>query len=134
MAALHSESIAHLSDEALRARVIRAAATEREATADLIALLAEFDRRQLYLAEGSASLFVFCTGTLHLSESAAYTRIQAARAARKFPQTLNAIRGGLGDTDGHRADTISNRDSRHDLDDVAVGEAMAIGTIRERID
>ena len=69
-------------------------ASERVATADLITLLAEFDRRQLYLAEGFSSLFRFCTEVLHLSEAAAYNRIQAARAARKWPVIIEQLRDG----------------------------------------
>ncbi|MDQ3171841.1 MAG: HNH endonuclease [Acidobacteriota bacterium] len=68
---------------------------ERTATAKLIVLLAEFDRRRLYLAEGYSSLFVFCTNALHLSESSAYDRIQAARAARKWPAILEHLRAGV---------------------------------------
>ncbi len=61
---------------------------EREATAALIAALGELDARRLYLAEGCSSLFTYCTQVLHLSEHAAYGRIEAARAARKWPVVL----------------------------------------------
>jgi hypothetical protein len=56
------------------------AESERRATAQLIASLAELDARRLYLGEGCASLFAYCTRVLHLSEYAAYGRIEAARA------------------------------------------------------
>jgi hypothetical protein len=78
-------SLTHLSDTDLLSAVTHAAAEERAATASLIALLAEVDARRLYLGEGCASLFTFCTQVLHLSEHAAYGRIEAARAARRFP-------------------------------------------------
>ena len=81
----------HLSDSELRAKLIDSAGLEREAVAHVIALLAEYDMRRLYLAEGYKSLFVFCTGALHVSEDAAYTRIQVARAARKCPEVLDAL-------------------------------------------
>ena len=68
---------------------------ERAATAELITLLAEFDRRQLYLADGHSSLFVFCTDVLHMSEASAYHRIHAARAARKWPVVLEHLRAGF---------------------------------------
>ena len=64
---------------------------EREATARLIALLAEVDERRLYLGEGCSSLFTYCTQALHLSEHAAYGRIEAARAARRFPVVLDLL-------------------------------------------
>jgi len=54
-------SVIHLSDEALVARVKHLAARERDATGALIAHLAELDERRLYLAEGCASLFTYCT-------------------------------------------------------------------------
>ena len=81
-----------LSDLDLIATVARLVAREREATADLIAALAEFDARRLYLGDGCASLFVYCTGRLRLSESAAYHRITAARAVRRFPLILDRLR------------------------------------------
>ena len=81
-------SLSDLSDDALLARTRQLAARERQATADLIASLVELDARRLYLGEGCASLFTYCTQILHLSEHAAYERIAAARAARRFPSIL----------------------------------------------
>jgi hypothetical protein len=52
------------------------------------------DARRLYLGEGCSSLFTYCTQVLHLSEHAAYRRIEAARAARKFPVILDAVANG----------------------------------------
>src|SRR3989337_1067127 len=87
-------SVVHLSDEALVARVKNLAAREREATGALIAHLAELDERRLYLAESCASLFTYCTQVLHLSEHAAYGRIESARAARRFPVILERLEDG----------------------------------------
>lgn len=47
----------YLSNRELISRVKDAAANERGATARLIALVAEFDERRLYLGEGCSSLF-----------------------------------------------------------------------------
>ena len=85
---------ATLSDAELLVTVKRLAANERHATAQLIAFLAEMDARRLYLAEGCSSLFTYCTQVLHLSEHAAYGRIEAARAARQFPAILDAVASG----------------------------------------
>ena len=41
--------------------------------------------------EGCASLFVYCTRVLHLSEGATYNRIEVARTARRFPSMLQAL-------------------------------------------
>src|SRR3990170_5593491 len=81
-------SVARLSDEALVARVKHLVARERAATAALIAHLAELDARRLHLAEGCSSLFTYCVQVLQFSEHAAYGRIEAARAARRFPVVL----------------------------------------------
>jgi hypothetical protein len=81
-------SIGQPSDRDLLAHVHRASALERDATRSLVALVTELDARRLYLAEGGASLFAYCTQVLHLSEHPAYHRIQAARAARRFPVIL----------------------------------------------
>src|SRR5438094_7791603 len=74
-----------LSDDDLIAKVTALVRCEREATACLIAHLAELDARRLYLPAGFSSLFTYCCQVLHLSEPAAYNRIEAARAARRFP-------------------------------------------------
>jgi hypothetical protein len=86
-------SLACLSDAQLIAAVKARAASERQATAQLIASLAELDARRLYLGEGCASLFAYCTRVLHLSEHAAYGRIEAARAVRRFPCLLASSSG-----------------------------------------
>jgi hypothetical protein len=80
-----------LPDHQLVATVSELAAHERDATARLIAALAELDARRLYLGEGCSSLFTYCTQMLHLSEHAAYGRIEAARAARQFPVILDML-------------------------------------------
>ena len=87
-------SLAHLSDDELLVEVGRLADQERQATARLIASLAELDQRRLYLGQGCSSLFTYCTQVLHLSEHAAYGRIEAARLARRFPVVLELLAGG----------------------------------------
>jgi hypothetical protein len=83
-----------LSDAQLLAEVLRLVGAERRATATLIRSLVELDARRLYLAEGFSSLFAYCTQALRLSEHAAYGRIEAARAARRFPAVLDALESG----------------------------------------
>jgi hypothetical protein len=87
-------SFAALSDLQVIAAVNHLAATERRATAALIRSLIELDARRLYLGEGCSSLFTYCTQVLHLAEGAAYNRIEAARAARRFPPILTALEDG----------------------------------------
>jgi len=81
----------HLTDHQLLSEAQRLARCEREATAQLVAHLAEIDARQLHLGAGFSSLFTYCREVLGLSESAAYNRIEAARAAKRFPAILDAL-------------------------------------------
>jgi hypothetical protein len=85
---------ADLSNTDLLIELRRSVAVDRNATAHVIELLAEVDARRLYLAEGCSSLFTYCTQVLHLSEHAAYGRIEAARLARRLPDVLEALRSG----------------------------------------
>src|SRR5450432_4297713 len=81
------------------AAVSRLAGNEREATAALIIHLGELDVRRLYEGAGFPSLFQYCVTVLHLSEGAAYNRIQTARAARRFPAMIDMlVRGALSPT------------------------------------
>ena len=92
-----------LSDAALLAETIRVAETERRSTSQLIALLAEMDTRRLFLGQGYPSLFAWCTQVLHLSESSAYSRITAARAARRLPVHSSAPRRRLSHLDDRQS-------------------------------
>ena len=85
---------AWLSDVDLIRQVDRLAAQQRQATAELVAHLAELDARKLHLARGYGSLFSYCTQALRLSEHAAYNRIVAARACRIFPAVLDLLADG----------------------------------------
>ena len=85
---------ARLSDAELLDRVVHIAREEREATVELVAHLAELDARRLYLGEGFGSLFGYCIGALRLAEHAAYNRIEAARASRRFPSILDLLADG----------------------------------------
>ena len=90
----HELSLSTLSDDQLVQHVIAVATDERRATARLVAALAEFDARKLYLGQGCASLFAYCTDVLHLSEAATCNRTAAARAAGRFPLMLARLQDG----------------------------------------
>jgi hypothetical protein len=83
-----------LSDAELVSAMTSFAGRERQATTQLIAHLAEFDRRRLYLAAGLSSLFMYFVRVLQLSEPEAYNRIEAARVARRFPVILDKLAEG----------------------------------------
>jgi HNH endonuclease len=67
---------------------------ERDATVALIVYLAEFDARRLYEGAGFPSTFQYCLEVLHLSEDAVFNRIEAARAARRWPAIVGMLTGG----------------------------------------
>jgi hypothetical protein len=80
-----------LDDASLLDAAKRLAGAERRATAALLRALMEIDSRRLYLGQGCASMFAYCTQVLHLAEGAAYNRIEAARAARSHPLILGLL-------------------------------------------
>ena len=68
---MHANIIAaarRLSDTELLRRLGDLAGRERLATVELIAHVAELDRRKLYREQGYGSLFSYCTDALRLSE------------------------------------------------------------------
>jgi len=89
-----SYSRAQLSDDALSRQLGASFARERKSTAHLLADIAEFDGRKLYLPAGYPSMFAYCTAKFGLSEQAALKRIRAARTARQYPMVFAAIEEG----------------------------------------
>jgi hypothetical protein len=87
-------SLKALPDHELVDRVKSLATREREATAQLIAHLAELDTRDVYLRAGHGSLFAYCRDVLALTEQESFNRIAAARAARRFPVILALLETG----------------------------------------
>lgn len=82
---MHEYTLAHLSDAVLLRDLKTLVRQDRATTVMLLAHIAEVDARRLYAPAGYSSMFAYCTGELRLSEDAAYKRIRAARAARRFP-------------------------------------------------
>ncbi len=89
-----SQALSALSDEDLLARLTRVVAADRRVTAEVIAHIAEVDRRKLFTREACSSMFVYCTERLGLSADATQKRIQVARASRRFPQLLECLAAG----------------------------------------
>jgi len=87
-------SLTHLADRKLELNLRTLAARDRIITAALLAHLAEFDARKLYLPAGYPSMYAWCVGELRMSEQAAFKRIRAARVARRFPAILGAVADG----------------------------------------
>src|SRR5712671_2229190 len=62
--------------------------------AELLVHLGEIDERKLYLDWSFSSMFAFCVGELGFSEDVTCNRIDIARAARRMPAILEALRSG----------------------------------------
>jgi 5-methylcytosine-specific restriction endonuclease McrA len=91
---MKSYSLSHLSDHALLRDLAVLVAQDRSTTAAMLAHLAEVDERRLYVPAGYPSMYAWCLGELRMSEDAAFKRIRAARAARRFPATFPALADG----------------------------------------
>ena len=87
-------TLTHLSDAVLLRDLAALVAQDHTPTAALLAHIAEVDARKLYLPAGYPSMHAYCIDALHLSEDAAYKRIQAARTARQFPALFTAVAEG----------------------------------------
>lgn len=125
----------HLTDDELTAEVLRCARDEGRTTARLVAHLAEFDARRLYLGAGFSSLFKYCCDVLHLSADAAYNRIEAARAARLFPTIVERLAEGTLNLTSVRllAPHLSRENHRQLLDEAAGRPRSAIEEIVARV-
>ena len=87
-------SVAALSNADLVARTKSLAGRERDTTAQLVAHIAELEKRDVHLREGYPSIFVYCRDVLGLSDGEAYNRIEVARTARLFPVILEMLSAG----------------------------------------
>ena len=88
------ENLKKIKDNDLLQNFSNLVTQEREATASVVAHLAEIDRRKLYAREGYASLFGYITEKYHYCGGSAYRRIQAARLSLRFPEILDFIKNG----------------------------------------
>ena len=80
-----------LTDRQLVSVLSTLSVLERRAIAKLVAAIAEFDQRKLYLPLGFTSLFAYCTNRLGLSQDETFHRIAAARIVRKYPVALRYL-------------------------------------------
>ena len=89
-------SRSQLTNGSLFTVVTNRLALDRETTADLLADLAEIDKRRMYAEAGYDSMKLYCVHVLKMSEDVAYKRVRAALAARKFPVILPRAGGWQG--------------------------------------
>ena len=91
---MSKHALKHLTDDTLRRDLKSAVATENAATSVVLAHVAEYDFRKLYLPDGYASMFEYCVEELGMSEDQACNRIEVARKGREFPALFEAIDDG----------------------------------------
>ncbi|MCA1829285.1 MAG: HNH endonuclease [Myxococcales bacterium] len=87
-----NETVASLNDAELLAAASELVRQACVVEAELLVHLGEIDHRKLYLERAHSSMFAFCTRELGFSEDAACNRILVARAARKMPAVIDAVR------------------------------------------
>lgn len=89
-----NHSLEHLSDGTLSARLDEISARDRGTTVEMLAHIAEFDRRKLYAPAGYSCMHGYCVDRLRMSDDVVFARIRVARASRRFPGILDAIQDG----------------------------------------
>lgn len=83
-----------LNNHELLDRLRQALALERQTHSLFLRYLAAVDERRLFVTAGFASLFVYCTDELGLTETEAFDRIHASRVARRFPKIYELLASG----------------------------------------
>jgi hypothetical protein len=128
-------SLARLSDDDLAARVKSLAAREHATAACVIAHLAEMDTRDIHLRAGYPRLYDYCLKVLHLSEWEAWNRIEAGRAARRFPILFDMLEEGSIHLTGIKllAPHLTEENHRKVLESARWKSKLAIGEIVARL-
>ncbi len=83
-----------MSDREVVQRLEELLRQERRLTAAVLEHLGEVEARRLYLPAACASMHVYCTRVLGMSDDQAFKRIRAARAVRRFPVVGAAVAEG----------------------------------------
>ncbi|MCX7978328.1 MAG: DUF222 domain-containing protein, partial [Bdellovibrionaceae bacterium] len=87
-------NLKELDNNELLVRLRKAIDTERRISAEVVELLAEIDRRKLYLELGYSSLFALLTEEMGYAPGTAQRRIDAARLLRQIPEIREDLRSG----------------------------------------
>ena len=88
------EDLQKLSDSEVLMRLEKGIVNERKLLTEILHLLREAERRQLYAQHGYPSLFEFATTKLGYSSGAAFRRIEAMRLIRDLPEVEEKILSG----------------------------------------
>src|ERR1700742_3470395 len=88
------EKVREFTDPQLIARLRDLVRADRALGARLLVHLGEVDARGLYREQAYSSMFAYCVEGMHMSESQAFLRIQAARLGRQFPRVVQMFEEG----------------------------------------
>ncbi len=80
--------------EMLHSRAVDAATRFKSVEAELISILEEIDRHEIYMKKGHSSLFKYVVSELRLSESVAYNLIAVSRKSREVPALKVELENG----------------------------------------
>jgi len=89
-----SQRPSRLADHEVMPQLASLVEHDRTTTAEMLVLIGRAEARRLYAPTEYPSLFRYCVGKLRMSEDMAWKRIQAARAARKFPAIFAMLADG----------------------------------------
>src|SRR5262245_50802501 len=89
-----SYSRSHLADHVLLSTLAATVTNDRVTTVEMLALIAEVDRRGLHRAHGYDALGDYLVERLGMSEDMVYKRLGAARVAREYPAVFAAVADG----------------------------------------
>jgi hypothetical protein len=87
-------SLKSVRDEDLLRRLSDLVKQSRRLEADVVAHIAEAERRRLHARKACSSMFEYCRRILGLRENEAYLRITVARASRLYPVILEMLGDG----------------------------------------
>jgi 5-methylcytosine-specific restriction endonuclease McrA len=87
-------NLSNLPNDKLVSCFENAVRSERKITAQVLAYIAEIDRRKLYLEKGTTSLFDYLVRDYGYSPGAAMRRIDAARLLRELPDAAEKFESG----------------------------------------
>jgi len=80
--------LSDVSDQELEGGLKELVAAGRRIEARVVVHLMEVEARRLHLRAGYGSMFEYCLERLGFSEYEAFSRINAARMAEKFPRVV----------------------------------------------
>lgn len=89
-----TQEIQSLTNQQLILKIDGLVKEERRITIEILRLLREIERRQLFAELGFPSLFAYCTKMLLYSEAAACRRIEAMRAMRETSEIESKLESG----------------------------------------